>query len=119
MNLNDMNIGEGLLPGYKTREEIEKDLISRTTSLSERDDIEQTLHSHIKSESIKEEEERAMKEMEEKELHEALNASRFPFSSSSSSSSLLPPDFMFDFLDDIDAEEKLMEVVKWDSIREQ
>jgi OTU domain-containing protein 5 len=105
---NDPRIGEGLLPDYKTREQIEHDLIRRVKEVSDRDQLENELGRFVEEESIREDEERLLRELEERQVKEILSKTR--------------PIEYFDWAAEYDAalesEEKTMERVIWESLRE-
>jgi len=106
---NDPRIGEGLLPGFKTREQIEADLLKRVKEISERDDVEKELGRVAEEESIREDEEKFLREIEERQVRELLANTR-------------PQDLWecdeYDYASS-ETEEQVLERVKWQSLRDQ
>ena len=126
---NDPRIGEGLLPGFKTREQIEADLVKRVKEITDRDAVEMELRRVAESESVKEEEERILREIEERQVRELLMNTRSQDVQDHEERqvkellSLTRPveDDVYDYALDYssDSEEKLIERVKWESLRDQ
>ena len=76
MDPDDPHIGEGLLPGFKSREEIERDLIQRVKERSDRDAIEDEISRVAEKQSLMAEEERIAREIEEREIQELIQRTR-------------------------------------------
>lgn len=70
INPSDPRIGEGLLPGFKSREEIENDLVRRVTDMTDRDSVQQDLETMVIEQSALEDEEILMKRIQAKTLAE-------------------------------------------------
>ena len=73
---DDPHIGEGLLPGFKSREEIERDLIQRVKESTDRDAIEDEISRVAEKQSLMAEEERIAREIEEREIQELIQRTR-------------------------------------------
>jgi OTU domain-containing protein 5 len=126
---NDPRIGEGLLPGFKTREQIEADLVKRVKEITDRDAVEMELRRLAESESVKDDEERFLREIEEKQVRELLMNTRgqdvldYEERQVKDLLSLTrPTDYDVDDYDvdySSDTEEKLIERVKWESLKDQ
>jgi len=126
---NDPRIGEGLLPGFKTREQIEADLIKRVKDMTDADAVELELRRVAEQESVKEDDERFLKELEERQVRELLMNTRnqdvmdYEEKQVKELLSMTRPteydveDYEMDYSSD--SEERLIERVKWESLKEQ
>ena len=75
---NDPHIGEGLLPGFKSREEIERDLIQRVKESTDRDAIEDEISRVAEKQSLMAEEDRIAREIEQKEIRDLIHKTAAP-----------------------------------------